>query len=71
MGPTQLAKEHADELTPTAKPTAVSFGLVLLDDRFKLQTGKQLEQLTENAAYSIQGAIPPGGLFVLAELQSH
>jgi hypothetical protein len=55
MRPTQLAEKHGHELAPTSKATSVALGLMLANRCFKLDTRKQLQQLTENAAYSIHG----------------
>jgi hypothetical protein len=41
----QLAKEHGDELAPTAETTSMTFRLVLAYRRFKLQTRDQLQNL--------------------------
>jgi len=37
------------------KPPGVPFGFMLLDRSLKLGAGKQLQQLRENATYSIHG----------------
>jgi len=55
VGSTQLAEEHSHELAPTGKATSVACSFMLADGCFKLDAGKQLQQLTENAAYSNHG----------------
>jgi hypothetical protein len=50
-----LAKHHGHKLAPTGKPASVSLSLVLLDGLLELHSWKQLEQLGENATYSIHG----------------
>src|SRR6476660_2462994 len=69
MRPCQLAKQHRYKLSPTGESAGVAFGFVLFDEAFELWSRKQLQKLTENAAYSIQGGA--SWLFVRsAELQS-
>jgi hypothetical protein len=65
LSPAQLAKQHGHELIPTSEAARMPFGFVLLDEGFKLQPGKQLQQLRKNAAYSIQAAVsdPEGWFF--------
>jgi hypothetical protein len=55
LGLPELAKQHGHELPPTGETAGMPFGAMLTNQRFKLQTRKQLEQLRENAAYSIHG----------------
>jgi hypothetical protein len=50
-----LAEQHGHELAPTSKATSVALGLMLANRSLKFDSGKQLQQLTENAAYSIHG----------------
>src|SRR2546422_1419338 len=65
----QLAKQHGHELPPTRESSGVVFPFTLLDEAFELCPWKQLQKLTENAAYSIQGGA--SWLFARsAELQS-
>jgi hypothetical protein len=42
MGSSQLAEEHADELTPAGKSPGVTFGLGLFDQFLKFIPGKEL-----------------------------
>ena len=51
MRPSQLAKQHRHELTPTGEAPRVPLGFVLLDRLFEIATRKQLQDLRENAAY--------------------
>jgi hypothetical protein len=55
LGRGQLAKHHGHKLAPTGKPSGVSLGMERLDGLLELRSRKQLEQLSENAAYSIHG----------------
>jgi hypothetical protein len=55
MGATQLTEQHGHDLASTGKPAHVALCLMLLDGGFKLDARKQLQQLTENTAYSIHG----------------
>ena len=57
----QLAKQHGDELSPTAKTARASLGLVLAHGQFELATREQLQKLTKNAAYSIHGGFSSYG----------
>jgi hypothetical protein len=50
-----LAEKHSHELAPTGKAASVALGFVLANCSLKLDSRKQLQQLTENAAYSIHG----------------
>jgi hypothetical protein len=50
-----LAKQHGDELPPTSETARMPLGSMLTHQPFEFQTRKQLEQLRENAAYSIHG----------------
>ena len=54
----QMAEQHGHKLAPTTEPAGVALGFVLADCGLKLDSRKQLQPLTENAAYSIHG----GGL---------
>jgi hypothetical protein len=51
----QLAEQHRYELAPTAEASGVPLALMLLHEAFELGPRKQLQKLTENTAYSIQG----------------
>jgi len=51
----QLAKQHSYELSPTREAASVALGVVLLYGRLELQSREKLQQLRENAGYSIQG----------------
>jgi hypothetical protein len=55
VGATQLTEQHGHELAPTSKTASVTLGLMLVDGCFKFDPRKQLQQLTENTAYSIHG----------------
>jgi hypothetical protein len=54
-GPAELAKQHGHKLAPAGETAGMPFGFVLLDSLLELDAWKQLEQLRENAAYSIHG----------------
>jgi hypothetical protein len=43
------------KLAQTREPLGVTFGLMLLNGALKLRSGEQLQDLGENAAYSIHG----------------
>jgi hypothetical protein len=51
----QLAKQHRYKLSPTAEAPGVPLALMLLHEAFEFGPRKQLQKLTENTAYSIQG----------------
>src|SRR6516165_4167507 len=51
----ELAEQHGDELGPTAKAARVALGLMLLDPGLKLQARDELQNLAEDARYSIHG----------------
>src|ERR1700681_5067049 len=51
----QLAEQHCHELSPTAKSATMPFGLMLPNRILELHPREQLQQLRENAAYSIHG----------------
>ena len=55
LGASQLAEQHGDELSPTAEAARMPFGFVLPDRGFKAGARNKLENLRENAAYSVQG----------------
>ena len=57
LRPAQLAIHHRHELPPTSEPASVTFGLMLPHRLVKLPAREQTQQLTENAAYSIQAAV--------------
>src|SRR5882672_3250333 len=71
LGVAQLAKQHGDHLRPTGKASGVPLGLVLLHGRFKLHSWNQLQNLTENTAYSIQGGISLRWHWFLLRTQSN
>jgi hypothetical protein len=50
-----LAKHHGHELAPTGETSGVPLRAVRFDSALELVSGKQLEDLGENAAYSIHG----------------
>ena len=47
VGVGQLAEQHRDQLGPAAKAFGAPFGVVFLDQRSELSSGKMLEQLIE------------------------
>jgi len=53
----QLTKQHRDELAPAGEPASMSFGSGFANRLLKFQARKELQQLRENAAYSVQGGI--------------
>ena len=55
VGTPQLAEQHGDELAPAGEASRVSLALVLAHRGLELGTRKQLQNLAENAAYSIHG----------------
>jgi len=55
MSTRQLAEQHRYELSPTGESSGVPLGFMVFDEAFELRPRKQLQKLTENAAYSIQG----------------
>src|SRR5215467_14825484 len=55
LGLPQLAKQHRHKLSPTIKSARVALGLMLPHGFLELDAGEEVEQLGENAAYSIQG----------------
>jgi hypothetical protein len=57
FGLRQLTEEHGHELPPTAEAARMPLGLMLSHCRFKAVTRDQLENLTEDAAYSFQGEV--------------
>jgi hypothetical protein len=57
FGLTHLAKKHRYELSPTTESPRMPLGLVFVDLFLQLHSGKQLQPLRENAAYSIHGGI--------------
>src|SRR6266498_315311 len=65
----QLAEHHRDELGPAGKVSRVPFGLMVADRRLEFRPRDQLQNLTEDAAYSVQGGIPVRLILVLAEPQ--
>src|SRR6266851_6672387 len=53
----QLAKQHRDHLRPAGETARMPLGLMFLYGGFELPPGNQLQKLTEDTAYSIQGGI--------------
>src|SRR5260370_10448128 len=51
VGVGQLAEQHRDQLGPAAKAFGAPFGVVFLDQRSELSSGKMLEQLIEQTGY--------------------
>jgi hypothetical protein len=66
---TQLAEQHGHKLAPARKTTRVPFRFMLANGGFELHAGKQLQQLTENAAYSVHGGSLASMIWFLAETQ--
>src|SRR6266550_610689 len=56
----QLTEQHRYELAPTRESTRVPLGLMLPHRTLKLVARNQLENLTEDAAYSFHGEVSPG-----------
>jgi hypothetical protein len=54
---TRLTEQHGDHLRPTAEAARMMLGLVFLDLGLKRQARDKLQNLTENAAYSIHGGV--------------
>jgi hypothetical protein len=50
-----LSRGAHPKLAPTGEAPGVAFGLLLLDGPLEFDAGEQLQQLAENAAYSIHG----------------
>src|ERR1035438_6118051 len=59
------AEDHGHKLGPTRKPSCMALRLVLLHLDREFHSRKQLQDLTENAAYSIQGGISDDLILVL------
>jgi hypothetical protein len=55
FGSAQLAEQHGHELSPTAEAARMPFCLMLVHRLGKCGSRNKLENLRENAAYSIQG----------------
>jgi len=53
MRPSQLAKQHGQELAPTGETPRVPLGFVLLDGLLEIAARKQLQHLRKNAAYFV------------------
>ena len=51
----RMAEHHSHKLTPATKTARVTLRLMLFHYSLKVLTREQLEDLRENAAYSIQG----------------
>ena len=51
VGVGQLAEQHRNQLCPAAKAFGAPFGVVFLDQRSELSSGKMLEQLIEQTGY--------------------
>jgi hypothetical protein len=60
LGLPQLTKQHRYQLAPTPETARVPLGLMLPHRSFKLVVWNQLENLAEDAAYSIHGEVSPG-----------
>jgi hypothetical protein len=55
VGSPQLTEQHGHELAPAGKPASMDLAAMFANRRFNLYSCKQLQQLSENAAYSIHG----------------
>jgi hypothetical protein len=55
FGPAQLAEQHGDELSPTAESARMPFGFMFTGRCVKAGSWNELQNLQENAAYSVQG----------------
>src|SRR6266545_4188032 len=53
LGPAEMAEQHRHELIPTSEAAGMPFGLVLSGELLELRSGKDLEDLLEDAAYSV------------------
>jgi len=51
----ELTKHHGHKLAPTGETSGMPFRTVLRNGMLKTVSWEQLEQLSENAAYSIHG----------------
>src|SRR5215472_8087119 len=51
----ELAEQHGDQLGPTAEAAGMPFGFMLPDFGLERQARDELQDLAENAAYSIHG----------------
>src|SRR6516225_9845649 len=51
----ELAEQHGDQLGPTAETAGMPFGFMLPDFGLERQARDELQDLAENAAYSIHG----------------
>jgi hypothetical protein len=50
VGLAELTKKHRHELAPAREPAQVAIGVMLSHGLLKLQPGKQLQQLREDAS---------------------
>jgi hypothetical protein len=55
LGVAQLAEQHRDQLGPTVETAGMALGLVLPNFGLERQTRNELQNLAENARYSIHG----------------
>jgi hypothetical protein len=62
MRSAELAKQHGNELAPTAEATAMPLGFMELDGILKLEPREQLQDLTEDACYSGHERSHPGSV---------
>jgi hypothetical protein len=51
----ELAERHSHPLAPAGEAARMALGLVILNRALEFQARDQLQQLGENAAYSIHG----------------
>jgi hypothetical protein len=52
-----LAKKHGDELAPASEAARVPLGSVPPHQLLEFQARKKMEDLRENAAYSVHGGV--------------
>jgi hypothetical protein len=53
MRPSQLAKQHGQELAPTGETPRVPLGFVLFDRLLEIPARENFQHLRENAAYFV------------------
>src|SRR5436309_12487259 len=63
-----MAEQHRHELIPTGEAAGMSFGLLLSGELLELRSGKDLEDLLEDAAYSVHRWGPSCTSFCRAKL---
>jgi hypothetical protein len=60
----QLAEQHGHKLRPTGESSRVPFCFVFRYRCFKFDAGDELQELGENAAYSMQGGMLLGWIWI-------